>query len=209
MKRRLLLRSLVALPAAAAFPISGAQNERTAARDRELPAGPALVPPGVEETPNTPVVTADQTSETVIRTFDAGQFAALSKLAEIIVPGWEGNPGAREVGAAEFLDFLVGCSPQSRIDLYKNGLDGLNRLSQQKFGKQFAVTDSHEADALLAPLREPWSYGKADSDHFSAFLIAAKSDLLRATANSKPYIDAISQKKRPRNASDFYWYPIS
>lgn len=206
MKRRDLLRSVIALPAVATT--LPAQQDATAARDKGLPVGPPLVPPGITETPNTPVTPADQTSDGVISTFSPEQTAALSKLGELIAPSWNGNPGASEAGAAGFLDFLVGCSPKSRINLYKEGLDTLNHRSQEKFGKLFAAILPEEADVLLAPLRELWSYGSASSNDFSAFLLAAKGDLLRATVNSRPYIDAVSQVRRPRNASGFYWYPI-
>ncbi|MDQ2950144.1 MAG: gluconate 2-dehydrogenase subunit 3 family protein [Acidobacteriota bacterium] len=210
MKRRSLLRSIVTLPVVATtLPASLAQHDITAARDKGLPAGPPLVPPGINETPNTPVTPADETAGNLIKTFSPEQMSALSKLGELIAPSWNGNPGAGEAGAVEFLDFLVGCSPQSRIDLYKSGLNTLNQHSQEKFGKPFALTTSEQADTLLAPLREPWTYGNASNDHFGAFLLAAKGDILRATVNSKPYIDAESKKRRPRNASRFYWYPIN
>ncbi len=210
MNRRSLLRSIATLPAvAAALPASPVQTDLTAARDKGLPAGPPLVPPGISETPNTPVTPADETARTVIRTFNADQMTALSKLGELMAPAWDGKPGAAEAGAAEFLDFLVGCSPESRISLYKSGLDTLNHLSREKFGKMFALTTSSEADTLLTPLREPWSYGSAGKADLHAFLLAAKEDLLRATVNSRPYIDAVSQVRRPRNASSFYWYPIN
>ncbi len=152
---------------------------------------------------------ADQTSDNLLTTFSPEQMAALSKLGELIAPPWNGNPGAREAGAAEFLDFLIGCSPQRRIALYKSGLDTLNHRSQDKFGKPFGLITPQQADSLLAPLREPWTYGNAANDDFHAFLLAAKDDLLRATINSRPYIDAVSQTRRPRNASAFYWYPIN
>lgn len=210
MKRRALLRSIVALQAVAVtLPAGPAQQDVTATRDNVLPAGPPLVSPGIDETPNTPVTPADETADNLIRTFSPDQIAALSKLGELIAPSWNGNPGAGEAGAAEFLDFLVGCSPTTRIDLYRNGLDMLNRHSQKKFGKAFALTTTEESATLLAPLREPWTYGSAGNDPFRAFLLAAKGDLLRATVNSRPYIDAVSQKRRPRNASQFYWYPIN
>ena len=208
MKRRSLLRSITVLPVAAALPASLAQNELTAAREKGLPAGPPLVPPGINETPNTPVTPAGETADNLVRTFNRDQMATLTKLGEIIVPAWNGNPGASEAGAAEFLDFLVGCSPPSQVDLYKNGLDTLNGRSQKQFGKPFALISAHEADALLAPLREPWTYVDASGDRFKAFLLTVKGDLLRATVNSRPYIDAVSQRRRPRNASRFYWYPI-
>ena len=210
MKRRSILRSIVALPGiTAVLPGGAAQQDVTAARDKGLPAGPPLVPPGIGETPNTPVTPAGETAETVVRTFSAEQMAALSRLGELIVPGYNGNPGASEAGAAGFLDFLVGCSLQSRIELYKNGLDALNEHSREKFGKAFSQTNAAEAGTLLAPLREPWTYRRASENGFGAFLLAAKGDLLRATVNSRPYIDAVSQTRRAPNASAFYWYPIS
>jgi len=210
MKRRSLLRSIVALPAAAAaLPAQSPQPEKTAGPEKELSAGPPMVLPGISETPNTPVVPADETSGNVRRTFTLEQIAALSKLGELIAPPWNGNPGAREAEAAEFLDFLIGCSPQPRIDLYKNGLDTLNHRSEAQFSKTFDLLTAQQAATLLAPLHQPWTYEDASKDDFHAFLVAAKSDLLRATVNSRPYIDALSQTRRPRNASAFYWYPIN
>ncbi|MFL6350809.1 MAG: gluconate 2-dehydrogenase subunit 3 family protein [Bryobacteraceae bacterium] len=210
MKRRSVLQSLVALPALAGAQSSAtAQKDLTAAREKGLPAGPPLVPPGINETPITPVVAADETAKNVNTTFNPEQLSALVKLGELLVPSWNGRPGAMEAGAAEFLDFLVGCSPKSRIELYRNGLNTLNRSAQQRFGKMFTSIESAQADSLLTPLREPWTFQSANSDSLSAFLEAAKGDLLRATLNSRPYIDALSQTRRPRNASRFYWYPIS
>ncbi|HLH01534.1 MAG TPA: gluconate 2-dehydrogenase subunit 3 family protein [Bryobacteraceae bacterium] len=208
MKRRTLLRSIAAIPSLAAGQTLP-QRETTAARDKGLPAGPTLIPPGVNETPTIPVIPADETSDSRIRTFDGQQLAALARLGEVLVPAWDGKPGAAEAGAAEFLDFLVGSSPANRIELYKSGLDELNRRAQQQFGKPFAAISQADADSLLAPLREKWSYGRAAKNDFEAFLLAAKGDLLRATVNSRPYINAVSQERRPRNASNFFWYPIS
>jgi hypothetical protein len=208
MKRRTLLRSMAAIPSLAAGQALP-QRETTAARDKGLPAGPTLIPPGVNETPTIPVIPADETSDSRIRTFDQEQFAALARLGEMLVPSWNGKPGAAEAGAAEFLDFLVGCSPASRVELYKSGLDELNRRAREQFGKSFAAVSQTDADSMLAPLREKWSYGRAARNDFDGFLLTAKGDLLRATVNSRPYIDAVSQERRPRNASNFFWYPIS
>ena len=166
-----------------------------------------MVPPGITETPNTPVVTADETAGNVNRTFNADQLSALNKLGSLIVPSWNGLPGASEAGAVEFLDFLIGCSPQPRLQLYRDGLDSLNRGAQQQFARNFADLDSEQAATLLSPLRQSRNFNTKDND-LAAFLQTAKGDLLRATLNSKPYIDALSQTRRPRNASAFYWYPI-
>jgi hypothetical protein len=209
MKRRFILKSIIALPAVAVVkPPQTTQQALTAAREKGLPVGPPLVPPGVSETPNTPVVPADEVAGNINNSLNPEQLSALRKLGELIVPSWNDIPGATEAGAAEFLDFLVGCSPKSRLDLYRNGLTALNRSAEQAFGKNFGMLDAREADRLLSPLRERWTFRSDYNDALLDFLQVAKGDLLRATLNSRPYIDALSQTRRPRNASRFYWYPI-
>jgi len=200
MKRRTILKSIIAAPALAA-----AQTATPAPKD--LTPGPPLIPPGINETPNTPVVPADETSDSVSRTFTAEQLSALAKLGEIIVPPWNGRPGASEANAAEFLEFLIGCSPQDRRELYRTGLNTLSSRAQQSFGKNFAGLSKEQAESILSPLKQSWVF--ENNDPFSRFLAAAKGDLLQATLNSRPYIDALSQTRRPRNASRYYWYPIS
>ena len=209
MDRRSALKSLIALPAVgAAQKPDRSQKELTPAKENGLPVGPVLVPPGINETPNTPVVPADETAQNVNRTFSPEQLSTLTRLSELIVPPWNGCPGAVQAGAPEFLDFLIGCSPSSRLDLYRKGLDALNGSAHEKFGKDFAMLEPKQADALLWPLREPWQFPSSNGDTLRAFLEAVKSDSLRATLNSREYIDAISQTHRPRNASRFYWNPI-
>jgi len=156
------------------------------------------------ETPLTPVVPAVETGKSLRQTFTADQFFALLRLSDLIVPAFNGLPGASEAGAAEFLDFFIGASSQSSQDLYRNGLDTLNRLAQGKFGQTFANLNAQQAGTQLVPLTDPNS-----TDSLAPFLRAVKSDLLRATFNSRPYIDALSQTRRPRNASKYFWYPIT
>ncbi len=106
MKRRSLLRSIVALPGVAgALPANPAQQDVTAARDKGLPAGPPLIPPGISETPNTPVTPADQTAECVTGTFSPEQLAALARLGELIAPSWSGKPGASEADGGRIFGF--------------------------------------------------------------------------------------------------------
>jgi hypothetical protein len=186
MKRRSLLQSIVAIPAAAALPETPQQQVFDA------------------ETPITPVVPPAETAKSLRRTFTPDQFYALTQLADLIVPAFNGLPGASDAGVAAFLDFLIGASPQPRQDLYRNGLDALNRASQVKFGQTFANLNAQQAAILLTPLQDP-----NGSDALAPFLRAAKSDILRATFNSRAYIDAVSQTRRPRNASKYFWYPIT
>ncbi len=186
MKRRSVLQSLLAIPAAAAIPETPQQAVFNA------------------ETPTMPVVPPVETSQSVRRTFSPDQFFALEKLGDLIVPAYNGLPSASQAGAAPFLDFYIGASSKSSQDLYLHGLDSLNHSSQAKFGQTFANLSFEQAVTLLTPLQDPNS-----KDPLAPFLRTAKSDLLRATFNSRPYIDAVSQTRRPRNASKYFWYPIT
>ncbi len=196
MKRRTAIRSILTLPAAMALPLP-------------LPAQVAApAPPASSEMPDTPTVAADTHAETVVKTFDGEQFAALSKLSSILVPTLPDTPGAAEAGVAEFLDFLVGHSPAERVTLYKNGLDHLNQQARKRTGKPFAELTAQQAAPILAPLRKPWTY-EPPRDPFARFLRAAKEDVLKATRNSREYISVVSRRNRRAGGMGIYWYPIN
>jgi hypothetical protein len=191
MKRRTVLRSILAMPAAAALP---------------LPA-PAQQAKPAPETPVTETTVADAAAQAVAKTFSAAQFAALRKLADLVMPARPDTPGATDAGAAEFLDFLIGVSPADRQTLYKNGLDRLNADAHGLYAKPFAEISSEQAAPILAPLRGPWSY-RGPTDRFARFLIEAKSDILEASANSREYIEAVSKRRRGAAGVGQYWYEI-
>lgn len=189
MKRRTVLRSFLTVPAAAALPL------------------PAQTPQARPETPLTETTVADAAAEPVLKTFTKDQFFALRRLGEIVMPAAQDTPGATEAGAAEFLDFLIGASPTDRQALYKSGLDRLNTDAERLYKKPFADASAQEAEAILAPLHVPWSY-RDPADRFARFLLAAKNDLLEATANSREYIEAVSKRRRGAGGVGQYWYPI-
>jgi len=196
MKRRSVLRSLLAVPSFAALPAGAvAQEARTA----------------TSETPNTATTGADASSDPLVRTFDKVQFSALRKLGEILMPAFKNTagdtPGAVEAGAAEFLDFLLGVSPADRLTLYKTGLDRLNSEAQQRYHKPFSGITAAQAEPILAPLHAAWSY-RGPADTFAKFLLAAKGDLMEATVNSREYIAVAAQRGRRGGGVGQYWYPI-
>ena len=189
MKRRTVLHSLLAVPSVALLPSEAIAQE------------PA------PETPKTATDVADAASDPFIKTFNPAQFAALRKLGEIVMPASQGVPGALEAGAAEFLDFLIGVSPPDRVALYKTGLDQLNKEAHRRYTKPFGDLTAEQAEPILAPLHAAWSY-RPPADPFAKFLLAAKSDLLTATANSREYIAVVSQRRRSGSGVGQYWYPI-
>ena len=121
------------------------------------------------------------------------------------MPAVKGIPGAVEAKAPEFIDFLVSESPGDRQESYRKGLDDLNRRAREKFGIAFSGTNKTQADALLAPLCEPWS---AQTDEFTGFLRAAKQDILTATENSHEWVRVMSKRLRSAGGVGMYWFPI-
>ena len=214
MKRRTVLRSLVALPGlVAAVPpeLAAQQQPPPEARQPGLPASAPTVPPTVSpgrtETPNTRVTTPDAVAEPAPTTLNPEQLSALQKLSDLIAPSSEDVPGALEAEAAEFLDFLIGRSSEDQISLYRQGLDYLNAGARERFGKPFAALNGKEAQPLLAPLNSPWSPEEPTATA-ARFLRGARNDILQALFSSRNYISAISENKRPRQAAGFYWRNI-
>lgn len=193
MKRRTILRSILAIPGVAAVPGVGLAQEPAKAVQ--------------SETPLTPTINADSLAETAIHTFKPEQFSALKRLGEILEPSSKDEPGAKEAKAAEFLDFLVGQSPAATIELYRGGLDALNARARQMYGKAFEAVSEEEAAPILAPLREPWSY-TPPAAVLPHFLRAAKADMRRATTTSREYISVVSQRRRGAGGSGQYWMPV-
>ena len=196
MKRRRAIQTLAGMSVAGALPSAHAQ---------QAPAQPQ--PRTVNETPKLETVAPDAVGESVPRFFSADQFAALRRLAEVLMPAAGDTPGAKEAGAAEFFDFLIGQSPTDRQTLYGNGLDQLNARARSRYAKSFADLTITEIEPLLAPLRESWTYGVA-ADPFARFLQAAKLDILRATMNSREWSVAFAKRNRRASGLGNYWYPI-
>lgn len=176
------------------------------------PAAPALVaqqPAAQSPAPESPALIAtapDIVAEGAPRFFAPAQFAALKKVSDLLMPALNGMAGALDAGAPEFLDFLIGESPADRQQIYRAGLDGLNLQARQRFHKDFGELDASQAETLLAPLHQPWTYD-LPADPVAAFLRAAKQDVRTATVNSREY-GAASGGGRRFGGAALYWYPL-
>lgn len=149
----------------------------------------------------------DTVADTVFRFFDAEGFSTLRRLGEILAPARQNLPGAVEAEAAVFLDFLISQSPADRQALYRDGVAYLNREARSRYGKSFTDVSLSDADAILVPLRQPWTY-EPPADPFARFLRAAKDDFLKATVNSRQWAAAASGKSRGASGLNSYWLPI-
>lgn len=180
-----------------------------------MPANPApgvplnptqpVQPPAVE--PKLEVAIPDAASEPLPQFFTPQQFAALRKLSEILMPAVNGAPGALDAKAPEFLDFLIGHSPADRQHIYRAGLDLLDAHANQRFRKSFAELDASDADAVLSPLREPWT-PDPPADPLARFLREAKQDVRTATVNSREYTAQAAAGRRRFGGAGLYWHRL-
>jgi len=123
--------------------------------------------------PNTPASPADRDYNQALMFFSQDQFLTTEAAAERIFPKDELGPGAKELGAAFFIDhqmaggygfnsrdymsppFYKAESSQGyqltfkRRELFALGLDALNEYSEQKYKKTFAKLAPEEQDAVL------------------------------------------------------------
>ena len=107
----------------------------------------------------------------------------------------------------EFMDFLIGDAPVDRQQLWRNGLDALEKQSQAMFRKAFADTAAAEADTLFAPLHQPWTF-EPPADPVARLLAAAKQDVRAATLHSFERSPAASGGSRSRGGGQLYWLPV-
>lgn len=187
MKRRQVIQALLGTPALTAIPL------------------PAQSPQG--EIPTLTVTPTDAVGDAVARYFTPSEFAALRKLGDLIIPSASGRPGARDAKAPEFLDFLIAQSPAENQSLYRNGLDRLQSESRRRYNTPFEELNAQQADAILAPMHEPWTYA-SPADPLAHFLRQVKDDLLTATFNSREYAEAQAAAGRRGTGMGTYWLPI-
>jgi Gluconate 2-dehydrogenase subunit 3 len=193
-KRRQALQSLAGISVAGALPLPAPSQQQPAART-------------IAETPKFETAVPDAAAEGLHLFFSADQFAALERLAEVLMPAVGDSPGAQDTGVAEFLDFLISASPADRQAQYRDGLDKLNAVARSRYRKTFVQLAPAEIDTLLAPLREAWTFA-SPADSLAQFLRAAKMDVMHATMNSRQWSEARAKRSRRASGLGMYWYPI-
>jgi hypothetical protein len=148
----------------------------------------------------------DVGANTTLEFFSDEQFGALSRVSDLLMPPMNGRPGALDARVPEFLDFLIGASPDDRQHVYREGVDGLNGRARMQFGSPYADIAPGQAESMLSPLGEPWTY-RGPEDPVALFLVTAKADVRTATQNSLEWDQAAeAQGGNPRRGQ--YWSAI-
>jgi hypothetical protein len=165
--------------------------------------------PGQSASPVTnarlPLTAADAIAQGLSRFLSPAEFADFRQLGALLMPAFEGRPGAVEAEAPEFLDFLLGQSPADMQAIYRDGVRRLGAAAKDRYKKPFAQVNADEAGTLLSPLKEPWNY-EEPKDPYARFLKAAKIAFYQATVNSRQW--AASSRSRAGAGVGTYWLPI-
>ena len=218
MKRRNFVQNLLLAPVAPAVAAAATQAPSQQPATHQKPATEPKTPIrerpwGPHDVPKLDLTGVDLTGLPAPHYFTAAQFATLQKLGGLLVPPLKNNPGALEAQAPEFLDFLIGASPDDRQNLYRFGLDSLDSQSKDQFQKPFCDLNAQQADRILRPLLvvRPWAED-FPSDPLQKFIAQVHEDLRTATTNSREWA-AASEKSgrhftRGFRGSGYYWFPI-
>lgn len=151
MKRRDFLQTVVTVPAGAAL-LEQAPAAQTPASPAPGASAPPTAPAPATQSDVLATVDSDTVAATTPRFFTSVQFATLRRLADLLMPPLNGNPGALNAQAPEFLDNHVAVSAAERQRLYRGGLDDLNLQALARFKKPFAELSAADADAIVKPL---------------------------------------------------------
>ena len=83
-----------------------------------------------------------------LKAFNAHEFKTLQRLADLIIPADEHSPGALGSGAAEWIDYMAGNSPEL-AEIFTGGFGWLNHEMQRRHGADFVDAKPDEQTALL------------------------------------------------------------
>ncbi|HEY7672288.1 MAG TPA: gluconate 2-dehydrogenase subunit 3 family protein, partial [Gammaproteobacteria bacterium] len=80
------------------------------------------------------------------------QAATLEAFVARLIPSDAGGPGAREAGAARYIDGALGGALAASRDAYNAGLAALDAHAERSAGRKFAALEPETQDALLRDL---------------------------------------------------------
>src|SRR5437868_4456932 len=213
MRRRDFVKAVVAASASAKTMLGQQSTAPTAPSvPPSVPPAPATAPGpvpwmhGLMEAKPLPIggTVPDTVAQTDAYFFNEQQLATLRRLSEILMPPLRGYPGAKEAGAAEFLDFLIGVSPADRQQMYQSGLDRLDAEAKLHFGVPFSKVDKTQADQLIRPWLRTWITDHPPTEPYARFINFVHSDIRTATINS----EAWSKARERAPEMELYWFPV-
>ena len=84
-------------------------------------------------------------------TFDEARTVAA--IFERFFPNDASGPGAREIGAHQYLDRALAGAYADQLNVYRDGLEAVNRISNERHAHDFADCSETQQDALLSEMQ--------------------------------------------------------
>jgi gluconate 2-dehydrogenase gamma chain len=91
--------------------------------------------------------------------FNHDQAAAVAALAERLMPGAPGKPGARDAGVLNYIDLALAGAYEDLQDFYRRGLAHLDTYCRARFQATFAGLDPARQDQVIAALEDGTATG--------------------------------------------------
>jgi len=114
---------------------------------------------------------AERAAPYVPQFFKPDEFKTVELLTELIVPT-DDQPGAKEAQVGNYIDFIVFSAGEFAPSLQREWMDGLDLLereSQQQFGKAFRLVSEADRAALLTEISLPERDRKAHHNGYGFF----------------------------------------
>ena len=159
-------------------------------------------------TPNIPSSVPDVSALTDAHFFSPVQYATLEHLCDIMMPAMNGYPSANAAGAPQFLDFLIGESPNDRKKMYTTGLDRLQADAMKQFHVPFSKATAEQADAVIRPHLEAWMSDHPPREPHKLFIATVHRDIRTATINSQAYSAAATASGERAPGVGLYVHPV-
>ncbi len=83
------------------------------------------------------------------RYFNPEQLTLIATISDLIIPADEHSPGAAAAGVSDFIDQMVSQSSEETKTLWRDGLAGIDRMSQEKFSLPFSQARAEQQVSLL------------------------------------------------------------
>ncbi len=161
--------------------------------------------------PKTPIphtTVSEGIGEAKLSFFTAPQMESFKRLCDLLMPPMGGKPGAREAETPQFLDMLIGQSPEPRKKVYSDGLDWIEAEAQKKYKLPFAKLDDGQASALLKPWLRTWMSDHPPVETNADFVNVAHEDIRSATFNSAAWAGSRSGVGQEGTPGGVYWSPV-
>ena len=89
---------------------------------------------------------------TALKFFTDAENRTVIELSERIIPADDNSPGAKEARVSEYIDSVLSIADEPKKKEWREGLAAINKMSRDKFGKDFADASEAQQIELLSAI---------------------------------------------------------